>query len=201
MTQISTRLALTPQATRVHAPARSEIPLSLAGRARELWERLTRIDNYSGPPFGAAQRITVWTWAGRGGTGAHSPRTILQSATGLVLRDQEVYVRPFTPLQPPLLAPYGRLHLVLRLGAVGSGNTAYRVSLRCATTGSSTVADLSINAATADVANPALWITAQPGRCVFDLEITRQSGSRDLELISAALFVRAKRGHGLAFPG
>jgi hypothetical protein len=220
MTRISTRLALTPQATRVHAPARAEIPLSLAGRARAVWERLTGApavsgrpasippnpqgsvgDDYSGPPFGAAQRITVWSWAGRGSTSAHSPRTILQSATGLALRDQEVWVRPFAPLQPPLVAPYGRLHLLLRLGAVGSGATGYRVDLRCATTGSATSATLSINAATADVADAALWITAQPGRCVFDLELTRTSGTRALELISAALYVRAKRGHGLAFPG
>jgi hypothetical protein len=202
------RSYLRPTATQAHAPARAEIVQSLAGRVSWLWEMATSRVDRSGPPFGACQRVTVWTWSGPTYNGDVSPRQLVPgrwspvTPSGRYELRGRVHVRSHAQLPPPWIAPLSRLHLALDLRTAGSGTVSFDVRIRNLGTGETTTTTLALpSAADQFVEDVGVYLPTVPGPNDFAVRIERSVGTRTVDVRGAALFVRAKRSHHLAFPG
>jgi hypothetical protein len=201
------RSYVTPAAARAHAQARSEVAQSLAGRAAWLFDHVTRRLDRSGPPYGAAPRLPLWTWQGAGDYADvvhprdYTPGTFSPAVVGQRVAVAGVYhCRGFARLPPPWIAPLSRAHVRYQLRTTGSGTSTLTVRARNVDTGETTETNQSVSAATVEASPADLWVESSPGLVRFALEFSID-GSRDVEVVSACLYTRAKRSHHLTFPG
>jgi hypothetical protein len=205
---VRTRSYLPPRSTAAHAPARSEVARSLAGRAAWLWEHITTKMDRSGPPFGAAQRVTLWAGQGIGDyTDVEHPRdynVVFGAAvpdTSASLRGVMV-CRSHALLPPPWIAPLSRAHATMRLILTGSGTSTVRLVARNTESGETTSTIHTVTTTDTTLSPADLWVETTPGLVRFSLLARIIAGDHTAIAIKhAALFVRAKRSHHLTFPG
>jgi hypothetical protein len=206
----------------VHAGAVHETALSIAGRSRGIWERLTGApavdgevasiglnpqnevgDDMSGPPFGAAPLLPVWWW----GVDSDATNARWRVNTLRSIDSTEKMIRARFWNRPHAVAvdgsaPLDRLLFSWRADADTSSSSTFIAKLRNRQTGqlhsfSRTIATTT----TTTYSETTELIGVAPGLNDFDVAFVRQSGTAVLNIRSCALTVCAKRRHDLTFPG
>ncbi len=213
---------LPESATSVHAGAVHETALSLAGRSRGIWERLTGApavagepasievnpqgevgDDMSGPPFGAAPLLPVWWWAID--SVAVNARWRVNTLRSVDSTEKMVRARFWNRPHAVAVdgsAPLDRLLFSWRATSDSSSSSTFIAKLRNRATRqvhsfSRTIATTNSTTYT----ETGELIAVSPGLNDFDVSIVRTAGSASLNIRSLALTVCAKRRHGLTFPG
>lgn len=203
-----------------HAGARGEVPLSLAGRDRHLWEMVTGASavagepaavptnpqglvgiDMSGPPFGPCLLLPVAWWEGSSGAGVHPSHAWSAIAGTPAVKRWRVWNRPHMRRLDGD-APLQQLGLLWRGTASAGTSSVFRCSITNLSTGVTRNLDRTINVTSVptDYTEPTL-IPFTPEANDLEISWSRLSGTRTLEVRSLMLAVVVKRRHGLTFPG
>lgn len=219
-------LRLPPSSFESLAPAYAETARSLAGRATELYELasglpaqsgeppLTGVNpqglvgwDLSGPPWGSAVKHQVVWFAGRSDdanliqpeTGARNGFTF--SARHPATITLHFWNRPFDELRPSAIAPYSRLHWVLR-GVRLTGATTPTLTLRTWNNRMGQRRDTGQNetqtapaGTEAQITVASLWVPCHPGWNIVNLEITLTTTGYVGVITSGGLSLVEKRSH------
>jgi hypothetical protein len=202
-----------------HAAAQSEVPQSLAGRDRHLWEMahgasavsgepasvppnpqgLIGVD-MSGPPYGPALLLPVAWWEGRTGAGvAPTNQWSVIDGTPVDL-NWRIFNRPHVQRLDGN-APLQKLALLWRGTASAGTSSVFRCTVENLTNGTTTSFARTINTTTATDYDETTLFPFAPEDNDIALTWQRISGTRTLEVNSLTFAVAAKRQHGLSFPG
>lgn len=213
---------LPTSATSVHAGAYHETALSIAGRSRGVWERLTGApavdgepasievnpqneigDDMSGPPFGAAPRLPVWWW----GVDASAINARWRVNTLRSIDSTAKMIRARFWNRPHAVsivgdAPLDKLQFSSRTRSSLTASSVFVFKIRNRQTGQIHTYSRTIST-TAEQTNTETseLVAVDPGMNDFDIEIVRTSGTATLNVRALVLTVSAKRRHGLTFPG
>lgn len=202
-----------------HAPARSEVGQSLAGRDRHLWEMATgasAVDgepasvgrnpqglvgiDMSGPPFGPCLLLPVSWWEGRSGAGVQPTNRWSAVGDTAASEDWPVYNRPHVQRLDGN-APLQQLALLWRGTASAGTSSVFRCTVENLSNGTTTSFDRIINTTTATDYDETTLFPFIPEDNELTVTWQRISGTRTLEVNSMVFAVAVKRQHGLTFPG
>jgi len=209
-------------ATSVHAGAYHETALSIAGRSRGVWERLTGApavdgepasievnpqneigDDMSGPPFGAAPLLPVWWW----GVDAPAINARWRVNTLRSIDSTAKMIRARFWNRPHAVsvvgdAPLDRLLFSCVAAASSSVSSVFDFKIRNRKNGQiHTYSRTTTTTAQQTSTETGELVAVDPGMNDFDIEIVRTSGTATLNVRTLVLTVSAKRRHGLTFPG
>ena len=210
---------LTAPEVAAHAAARIEVPQSLAGRARYLWEMATgasAVDSeqaqvpvnpqgllgfdMSGPPFGPCLLLPVAWWEGRSGAGVQPTNQWSSIGSAEAIVDWRIRNRPHVERLDGL-APLQQLALLWRATASAGTSSVFRCTVQNFRKGTTTTFDRTINTTSTTDYDEATLFPFAPVDNDITMSWQRISGTRTLEIHSLAFAVVAKRQHGLSFPG
>lgn len=218
--RVFSRRFLPAAAVQAHAGAYSETAQSLVGRPRFAWEmglggsavagELPLVESnpqgqtgadMSGPPFGAAMLLPVWTWAGQGDSGVSRANYLSAVATTVArLPVFRLWNRPHA-VRPDGLAPLQQLALSWRASASAGTSSVLSLSFRNLNTGTETTITRTINTTTNTAYVETTLVPMAPGANVFEFRARVTSGTRVFNVRNLMLSVTAKRRHDLSFPG
>lgn len=218
-TRIYSRRYLKSGEAHAHAAAKSDVPMSLAGRARHLWEMATGASaiageqasapvnpqgligiDMSGPPFGPALLLPVAWWEGRSGAGVQPTNQWSTIGALAISSDWTIWNRPHTQFLDGA-APLQQLALLWRGTASAGTSSVFRCTVENLSNGTTTSFDRTINTTTTTDYDETTLFPFIPEANDIVMTWQRISGTRTLEVNSLTFAVAAKRRHGLTFPG